>query len=35
MLLDDIDAAILKEDLGVKGLHVKKFEREIAALKKI
>jgi len=33
MLLNDINADILKQDLGVKALHLKKFEREILSLK--
>jgi len=33
MLLNDINADILKQDLGVKALHLKKFEREILTLK--
>lgn len=33
MLIHDINASILQKDLGVKALHLKKFEREIQALK--
>lgn len=33
MLLNDINAEILQRDLGVKPLHLKKFEREMLVLK--